>query len=99
MKYKCETSLGEVEVSFDPLNVVIQKLYTVYIIGREFECIKNFEWIKGQELVQKLYDYSPGDVHIVKTLNASFWLRVQLLDPYYGAPEYLLITAGESDEE
>ncbi len=96
--YKFRTSLGNTEVIFDPTQFKTKLVRGKDLHRREVDCIKDFQWIKGEEFVQELYDYNSREVQIIKGPYGDMWLTIELYDSYYGSPEYLLEFVSKENE-
>ncbi len=91
-KYSFRTSLGWVEIEFDPTRFVPQLVRGKDLHNRTIDCIKHFVWVRGKEFIRQLYAVNLSDhkVYIVKELDNSLWFIVEVYDTFFGVPEYLL---------
>tara|TARA_Y100000034_G_scaffold124715_1_gene173285 strand:+ start:1280 stop:1591 length:312 start_codon:yes stop_codon:yes gene_type:complete len=90
--YRFRTTLGCVDISFDPDDFEVVELEVKYWIDgahRITQMInRKFKIESGEEFVSKLFD---GRVsHILKTGEGLMWAIIELADNFYGSPEYTL---------
>lgn len=88
--YKLRTSLGNVEVIFDPTQIKSKLICGKDLHCRKVDCIEDFQWIGGEEFIKKLYSYGLDAIQIIRGSDGNMWLTIELYDSYYGSPEYLL---------
>lgn len=83
-KYRFRTSIGYVELEFDPATLKEDRL-----VGHPAGVSSStFDILSGKEFIDQLYKGCLSD--IVRSADGSLWAIIDLEDGYYGSPEYLL---------